>query len=242
MKLLKLILLTICAFPFVGSAQINLVRNPSLEQYARCPNITDGIKYANFWSSISDTIFSATDSLGDGFCTPEYCNTCCISGSISVPNSATYYHYPRTGNGMAQVQMYYTEVDTAEHYKRDYLQGRLKSVLIPGKQYGVSFYVTLEQVSAYAIDHIGAFLDDGTIDTTTNCGHPQTTHIPQVHSTGIINDTLNWVKIEGTFTATGIEKFITIGNFFDLAHTDTLRVHFPLGTLMHNDKLTWYLR
>jgi hypothetical protein len=51
---------------------------------------------------------------------------------------------------------------------------------------------------------------------------PQTTHTPQVYDTAIIKDTLNWVKIEGSFIANGSERFITIGNFFDGAHTDTL--------------------
>jgi hypothetical protein len=40
----------------------------------------------------------------------------------------------------------------------------------------------------------------------------------------IINDTLNWRKIEGVFVATGTEKYITIGNFYDVAHTATVPV------------------
>jgi hypothetical protein len=79
----------------------------------------------------------------------------------------------------------------------------------------------------YAVNHIGAYLDDGHIDTTSVPGMPQTQYIPdlQIDETSIINDTLNWVKIEGSFTANGTEKFITIGNFHDLAGTSHIYVN-----------------
>ena len=40
----------------------------------------------------------------------------------------------------------------------------------------------------------------------------------------VITDTLNWIKVSGIYIAQGGEKYITIGNFFDNAHTyeDTL--------------------
>ncbi len=91
--------------------------------------------------------------------------------------------------------------------------------LIQGQSYCVTFFVTLGQAFDYAVNHIGAYLDSGIIDTTKNCGSPQTTHVPQIQILNIINNTLNWVKIEGSFTATGTEKFITIGNFYDKTHT-----------------------
>jgi len=130
---------------------------------------------------------------------------------------------------MASVFMYYNELDTTTPYQRDYLQGRLKNTLIAGTQYCITFYTVLEQNSGYANNNIGAYLDDGTIDTTGNCGLPQSTHVPQVNETSIITDTLNWTKIQGVFTANGTEKFITIGNFFNADHTDTIRHVNPLG-------------
>ncbi|WP_246001739.1 T9SS type A sorting domain-containing protein [Mucilaginibacter gracilis] len=85
----------------------------------------------------------------------------------------------------------------------------------------MSFYVALEQGSSYAINHIGAYLDDGMIDTNTMnyCGLPKTQYTPQVISNTVINDTLNWIKIEGSFIAKGMEQYITIGNFSDNANT-----------------------
>ena len=42
---------------------------------------------------------------------------------------------------------------------------------------------------------------------------------PQILEEDIINDTLNWIKVQGSFIANGTERYITIGNFFDTAHT-----------------------
>ena len=223
--------------------QINLVQNPSFEIYSHCPNALEQIKYATYWNAI-DTLWSPGDSvIYEPYCTPAYCNTCATCATcydVSVPVNARFTHLPRTGNGMVEAQMYYNE-SAFNPSDRTYIQSKLKNTLTSGAVYCVTFYVTLEQQSAYAVDKIGAYFDDGTIDTTQNCGLPQITHIPQVYSTTIINDTLNWVKIQGSFTATGNEKYITIGNFFDAAHTDTIRVYFPIAVSSGNTFVTNYL-
>jgi len=126
----------------------------------------------------------------------------------------------------------------ATPYERDYLQGRLKTPLAAGIQYCVTIYACLTPFSGYACNNIGAYFDDGTIDTTENCGQPQTTHIPQVEETAIISDALNWTKIQGIVTGSGTEKFMTIGNFRDEAHTDTLL--YPASWLLGNG-ITWYI-
>ena len=61
---------------------------------------------------------------------------------------------------------------------------------------------------------MGAYLDDGSIDTVSICSKPITFVKPQVYTDSVIKDTMNWVKIEGSFTANGTERFITLGNFF----------------------------
>jgi len=232
------ILFFICAFAFTANAQINLLQNPSFEDYTHCPNNVDQIGYAKYWSPIdSITYVVVSDTFGNTNCSPEYCNTCDVGGSAGVPLGFGYNHYPRTDNGMVEVQMYYNDTASTILYRRDYLQGRLKTILQAGAQYCVTFYVCQESLSAFGINNIGIFFDDGTIDTTANCGQPQTTHIPQIMETSIITDTLNWTKIQGSFIANGTEKFATIGNFKDDLHTDTLRHANPLG----QTTISWYL-
>jgi hypothetical protein len=36
-----------------------------------------------------------------------------------------------------------------------------------------------------------------------------------------LNDTLNWMKVSGSYTAKGTEKYITLGNFIDFNNTNT---------------------
>ena len=240
MRPILLLLAIICVSVTYTEAQINYVHNGSFEDYWRCPDNADEIKFANYWQPIDTVNHPAIgDSFGSPYCTPEYCNAC-ASGAFSVPvgvGGGYYYHYARTGNGMAQVMMY-SDDGAFPAYQRDYLQGTLKNGLIAGKDYCVTFYVVQESGSAYNINNIGAYIDDGSIDTTMNCGLPQTTHVPQVYETSIITDTLNWTKIQGIYTANGTEKFITIGNFFDDVHTDTISVPYPsLGPNYY----AWYL-
>jgi hypothetical protein len=191
-------------------AQVNYVLNASLEQHSACPTFPDQIKFANYWSPI-DTI-----DVGPS-CSPEYCNICGSSGCCGVPLGGIYYYqYPRTGNGMAQVVMYFDESFVVlGGYKRDYLQGRLTTHLTAGKAYCVTFYVVLEEISKYAINHIGAYLDNGDIDTTgiTSCSFVRSECTPQVVGATVITDTLNWTKVQGSFVANGSERFVTIGNF-----------------------------
>jgi len=239
MRKLVILIFLICACVVSTHAQINYVHNGSFEQYSKCPYNVDQVKFANYWQPI-DTIDHPADydTFGSPNCTPEYCNACAPAWGMSVPFNGNFNHYARSGNGMAQVQMYTYGSGGVDSYQRDYLQGNLKTTLTAGKDYCITFYVVQEQSSAYNINNIGAYLDDGTIDTTMNCGLPQTTHVPQVYETSIISDTLNWTRIQGTFTAAGNEKFITIGNFFDFEHTDTTSVPYPsIGPSSYS----WYL-
>jgi hypothetical protein len=100
-----------------------------------------------------------------------------------------------------------------------YLQGRLYHNLISGKQYCLTFYVVNTKYSGLGCNRISAYLDDGSIDTTTECGFVHTEYVPQITTDSVITDTTNWTMIQGSFTATGSEKFITIGRFTDSTHT-----------------------
>jgi len=238
----RALFLFFCIFSFFSvHGQVNYVRNPSLEDYWRCPSGFQKIKFAKYWSGISDTLFSATDSMGNLFCTPQYDNACSADQDASVPININFVHYPHTGNGVAEARMFVEgEVPPAPW---DYLQGRFYMPLSANKSYCVSFYVALSQGAGFAINHIGAYLDNGTIDTVNmTCGMPQTQFSPQIVETAIINnvtswnDSTSWTKIEGSFIANGTEQFITIGDFFDTVNTAHV-----LTTTTPGDNIAWYL-
>ncbi len=205
-------------------AQVNLVKNPSFEQYSACPINNDQSYLANGWNGI-DSNWYIGGSAAHPFCLADYINVCAPYGSpCTVPLTAYYYQYPRTGDGMIGFRAY-SDGGPSGHIMYDYLQGKLISTLVYGKAYCVTFYVSLACRSQYANNKISAYFDDGMIDTTQHCEYPQTQYTPQVVEEEIITDTTGWTKIQGSFVANGTETFITIGNFSDTAHTA---------------KITWY--
>jgi hypothetical protein len=209
-------------------AQVNLVRNPGFEQYTTCPDRWDEIKFAN-WTGL-DTLWNPPDTLGWPWGVPDFCHTCATSNTYTgVPANGYFFHFPRTGNGLTQLQTFYDEFDSTFPQARDYLQGHLLKPLTADQSYCVTFYITLGQISHFANNNIGAYFDNGTIDTTHNPGKIQNQYTPQVLETAIINDTLNWIKVQGSFIAGGNERFITIGNFTDKAHTSFIVVRDTTG-------------
>lgn len=197
-------------------AQVNYVLNPGLEQHSYCPWQYDQIDAANYWSSI-DTV----SPINQGMCRPEYCHPCNTFG-FQIPNGQNYYQFPRTGEAMALSRIFGGPGPIEDV---DYLQGRLYKKLTAGTSYCVTFYVSLADGSQYAVNHIGAYLDNGIIDTTSRCNRAIPSITPQVYTNTVIRDTANWTKIEGTFVANGTEKFITLGNFFPIGQFtyDSLR-------------------
>ena len=125
---------------------------------------------------------------------------------------------------MVQIVFYFDE-STFSVGKRNYLQGRLINRLVSGTKYCITYHVKLAILSQYAVNRLGAYLDDGSIDylqDSISCGLAASTVTPQLSVTAIVNDSINWVKVQGSFIASGTEKFITIGNFVDNASTDTI--------------------
>lgn len=221
-----------CLLPVAAHAQVNYVLNGGFEQYDTCPYDWNQIQLARYWHTL-DTVYHFPA------CAPEFCHACAGSNPwAGLPVNVEFRHYPRSGDGMAQNVFYFDEGYSSLFF-RDYTQGHLRTTLTTGRSYCLTFYVSLEQASQYATNKMGAYLDDGSIDIgadTGTCDNLITWVTPQVYTNTIINDTLNWVKIQGSFVANGTERFITIGNFFTAANTDTIKLD-PWIT----NNFTWYL-
>ncbi len=219
-------MIIICAYTTVH-AQINMVRNGGFEEYYDCPYGYDLIKMAKHWSSIDTAYTSATHPyLGNPACAPTYANICGTNANAQIPNNTIFYQGTHSGNGMISSVMFANDsFGGAPFNMRDYAIGHLAGPLTPGQAYCVTFYAVLSDIrGGYGIANIGALLDDGSIDTVTNCGHPHMGNLPQVYATTPITDTLHWTKIQGSFIANGTERYISIGNFFDDASTSYVRM------------------
>ena len=222
--------------------QTNLVRNPGFEQYTACPIANDMDYLSTGWNSLDSTW--TLDSLSwEGFtnthpeCYPDYVNGCAIPIlGVSFPKGQDYYQYPHSGHGMMHMRFYDDGVFEPGRVTYDYLQGRLYRPLDSGRTYCVSFYASLCKWSPFAVNDIGAYLDDGSIDTTTDCGRPKSYLTPQLNDTSILTDTSNWTLIGGSFVANGSERFITIGNFFDTLQTHKIVNYSVVG---HSTAVGW---
>jgi hypothetical protein len=130
----------------------------------------------------------------------------------------------------------YSNYATYGMYYMTDLQGRLSSHLVAGQSYCVTFYVVMASGSGYIVNNIGAYLDNGMIDTAAHCQFPQTEYSPQILDTSIISDTLSWTKIQGNFIANGTETFITLGIFTDTLHTTIIPfTTSPIATYLFDD-------
>lgn len=185
-------------------AQGNLAPNFSFEQYSSCPDFSDQIYLATPW-------FQPTQG------TSDYFNSCTSSGSyVGVPNNILGYQAAKTGVAYAGLITY-----LPGNY-REYIEAKMNAPLIAGQKYFVSFYVSLADSIRYATDGIGLYFSNDTLKNETEYLLSVT---PQIRNPegNIIIDRTSWTKISGTYIAAGGEKFITIGNFKDDAHTDTVR-------------------
>ena len=231
MKKLGFFILVLC-LAHAGKAQVNLVINPQFEIYDTCPPSIDGVTYCLNWNSL-DSSWRSYDYIHDLDGVPEYVNKCSPGAGVTL--GSTIYQRYHSDSGMMQVQMFTTNPTT--DYFRDYLQGHLLHPLVAGHNYHVGFYTLREYISGDAVSHIGAYMDNGTIDSTHHPCSVQSQFTPQIVDTNIISDSANWTKIEGTFTAIGNEHLITIGQFTDSAHTHFYPVTSIIST---GNYYSWY--
>lgn len=176
----------------------NLVPNPSFEVYSSCPIALGEISKATSW-------YSPTGG------TPDYFNFCATATSASVPLNADGYQNARIGNAYAGFAVYV--VSTFPDI-REYIQAILIDSLEAGVIYRATFYVSPGGGDIYTVDQVGACFTKTAI-TCSPTGFCLINCTPQVNnpSGNIITDTTNWTMVTETFTATGGEKYITIGNF-----------------------------
>lgn len=177
----------------------NLVLNESFEDTIQCPNFVSQIDYATGWITSVNT--------------PDYYNACNNTsqinpGMVGVPWSARGYQPARTGVAYSGVVIYYT----SQANYREIFYRQLAQPLVTGVTYNVGMYVVLNEDNAqWAVDGgLGIYLSSSPINPTTPFAYT-----PQIMNPlgNVLNDSLNWTIISGTYTAAGGEQYITIGSF-----------------------------
>jgi hypothetical protein len=217
LMIMRLIALCIAVgSPWRSYAQ-ELVVNGSFETYISCPAGDNQLAQAVGWTKPTDG-------------SSDYHHSCSPIGSNQVPYNIGGYQFPRSGQGYAGIDVFSIGFPGEIFYPplpfREYLQGTLTTTLKAGTVYAFEMYVSAGEVGQYRTSSFGVYFSKTRINKTSTMDTsrgilPFTPQI--VNPVGNYPDTATWKRIAGTFTATGGEKYIIIGNFQPENTQDTLR-------------------
>ena len=208
------LILVLILFYSLSAAQ-NLVPNPSFESFnISCSNSTPGGGGLVNW--YTPDLYPRISY--------SYSNSCSINTCCGVPSNGNGKNYQEPHSGVAYVALAYYFPGNNNNSLRAYMQVKLKSKLNTNQCYYIEYYVSRLEFYKLVHNNLSLLVSDTAIISDSS---KYISAIPQIQQYGnpIITDTLNWVRIGGVYTAHGGEQYITIGNFADDAHTDTL--HFP---------------
>lgn len=203
MSTFRIILPAIAACLGPGLHAQELIPNPSFEEITACPTFASMLGHAAPWSN---------PTAG----TPELYHACAPNGSYAgVPlNYSGGFQHPRTGDGFAGIFVYREGIADM----REYIMAPLLEPLEAGVCYSFSMYVNAADDHELACDGIGARFTVGPVSSGTGSVLPLEPHID--HPQGIlIDDTLGWTLVSGSYVAAGGEDHVVIGNFRNDAAT-----------------------
>lgn len=185
----------------------NLVPNPSFEDTVSCPNSANQIGKAANWHASRES--------------PDYFNECdWITGNTAVPMNFCGFQYAHTGVAYCGFVAFARSVPDG----REIFTCPLLSPLIIGKKYIISFYLSLSGIVSkeIACNKIGCLFSTNDFSLPNNIA--PIFNQSQFFTDSIVSDSLNWVKIEGSFVADSNYLYLSIGNFFTDSLTDTIMI------------------
>ncbi len=215
--------LTITLLTQVNANSQNLVPNPSFEIYTACPdNISspgdDQVLKATGWSSFRET--------------SDYFNTCANATfwQAGVPSNVVGVQAARDGKGYLGLATFVRNTANA----REFIGAKLTTTLTIGKNF-VNLFANLagKPGITLACNKIGVRFSKNSFSVLNPAPINNKAH---VYTTVKLIDTMNWVKISGSFIADSAYKYLCIGNFFDDANTDTLSMNVGL----YSSNLSYY--
>jgi gliding motility-associated-like protein len=209
----KFVFILFLTIAFNSKAQINLVVDPSMEEYDSIilPYIPPDydcdtfLRIAKYWRSPSSGSPDYIIGKSNVCYFPHWPYTCC------VPQSSRGWQWPKYGDAYYYFGAigYFQGYDTTR--QEESIIGDLTQSLEPGKTYCLSFYLNQAEYFDLLLDQIGVFFSK----TNYYTAWPTIDSIPQlvIHFGEFFRDTANWVLFNGKFTASGGEKYITFGTF-----------------------------
>jgi hypothetical protein len=125
-------------------------------------------------------------------------------------------HAPRTGDGCIGL----LALDSSANY-REYATGRIDPPLVAGRVYELAFWVIKQAGYLDSIVELGAHFSE-TEPSWPGTGPPAGVVADFENATGLLDDTIAWREVTGTYVAAGGEAYVTLGNFRDDANTTSV--------------------
>lgn len=193
----KIFIFFLSAVSVIVHAQVNLVPNPSFEQYSSCPGAFGEVYKATGWNSFNSA---------------EYFHSCATSSDVQVPTNYMGYQYPATGNAYSGFFAYFASVDYHE-----FLYTQLLNPLITNQKYFISFKVSPADSGFCVYSN-----KTGIKFFTTQPDSILLNNTAHFFTNTIITDTAGWTTVTGSFIADSAYNYAVIGNFFSDANTDII--------------------
>ena len=210
------------------TAQVNLIPNPSFEDYKSVPSTLGELDSCqNFY-----TVFGSVDYYTAN--SPQNIGLYC---GVRIPNNLTGFQYARTGLayiGMISFRKFPTSLGYPIFSNYFEMFGvKLKSKLLPKHVYDFEMFYNHANLSQSINNQLSVYFSSNQYSLVTGAFLPTSqdwydSNInninPQINfdSTQFLNnDTLNWISYKGCFIAEGNEEFMTIGDFRDARFNKT---------------------
>ncbi len=192
--------------------QVNYVVNGGFEQLDSCSIY---MQNNTIWNYVPVSLCQQWDTLkngGGGGLVMHDCFNPNPSSGVPYNLYGGGYQNPRTGNAYTYFIFLKLTPNPAVNW-RNYIQQKMSHKLIAGKNYCVTYWASLVNYVNYGVDELGAYFDDGSLQSIGPLKEAPAN--PQIKSPSNVfyMDTLNWMKVQGTFIANGTEEYISLGNF-----------------------------
>lgn len=185
----------------------NLIPNPSFEDTLR--------------TSVNS--FSAKEWISPTQGSPDYFYPLNLPTDRS-PQNYNGFQVAKSGVAYSGLGIYALYRNTNTKRLREYIQTKLKSLLIKDTTYCIQLFLSLSDSSQFASrNQMGVYFSTNQINSTTRYELPVTPQII-VSPTSYITDKQNWLQFDFTYKAIGGEEYITLGNFNDTLGIDTVHV------------------
>ena len=143
---------------------------------------------------------------------------------VKVPKTYVGHQSGFEGVGYAGIRAYSYQ----NKEPRTYLTVKLKEELKKDQEYCISYYVSLGDLSKYAVNEISTYLSKLPVKSNKEANLKYEAQIPALNA-GVQSDLAAWKGICDTYRAKGGERYITIGNFKENERTDYEKVKRPRG-------------